>query len=107
MWRWLKARRSGTTPSPRQRLRIDAALRIRLAYWRGNVMALHRELVEEEKVGVHRLRASQHCIARLRPMSAAATEPRHVAAFREPRWGRMRPAAFGAQLIGSALRIGL
>ncbi|WP_280272961.1 hypothetical protein [Nocardia wallacei] len=51
VWRWLHARRAGVAASPRPRFRIDDELRVRLAYWRANVMALHRELVEAEKIG--------------------------------------------------------
>ena len=51
VWRWLAARRGGVGPMPRRRFRLDDGLRVRLAYWRGNVMALHRELVEVEKAG--------------------------------------------------------
>ena len=51
VWRWLAARRAGDDPLPRRRARIDDELRVRLAYWRGNVMALHRELVAAESAG--------------------------------------------------------
>lgn len=51
VWRWLAARRGGVGPVTRRRFRLDDRLRVRLAYWRGNVMALHRELVEVEKAG--------------------------------------------------------
>jgi len=51
VWRWLATRRAGIGPVPRRRFRLDDELRVRLAYWRGNVMALHRELVAAEKAG--------------------------------------------------------
>ncbi|MGW3281156.1 Mu transposase C-terminal domain-containing protein [Nocardia rhamnosiphila] len=51
VWRWLKARRVGAAPAPRRRVLVDDELRVRLAYWRGNVMALHRELVDSERAG--------------------------------------------------------
>ncbi|RRQ26222.1 ISNCY family transposase [Rhodococcus sp. Eu-32] len=51
VWRWLAVRRDKVEPVARQRFRLDNALRVRLAYWRGNVLALHRELVAAEKAG--------------------------------------------------------
>ncbi|WP_342215364.1 transposase [Nocardia cyriacigeorgica] len=51
VWRWLRARRSQAVPVRRERFSIDERLRVRLAYWRGNAAALHRELVEAEKAG--------------------------------------------------------
>ncbi|MGW5922284.1 Mu transposase C-terminal domain-containing protein [Nocardia fluminea] len=52
VWRWLRAHRAGTADAtPRRGFVVDDAVRVRLAYWRGNVMALHRELVAEEKAG--------------------------------------------------------
>ncbi len=51
VWRWLRARRSQAVPVRRERFGIDERLRVRLAYWRGNAAALHRELVEAEKAG--------------------------------------------------------
>ncbi|GGN97863.1 hypothetical protein GCM10011610_64280 [Nocardia rhizosphaerihabitans] len=51
---WLAARREPRSP---ERFRIDAALRVRLAYWRGNASALHRELRQRERDGGHRRRA--------------------------------------------------
>lgn len=47
VWRWVAARRHGHTPASRDRFRIDDQLRVRLAYWRGNAAALHRELAAE------------------------------------------------------------
>ncbi|WP_445944910.1 Mu transposase C-terminal domain-containing protein [Rhodococcus sp. M8-35] len=52
VWRWVRARRTPPPPpKKRGRFRIDADLRVRLAYWRGNASALHRELLEQEKQG--------------------------------------------------------
>lgn len=51
VWRWLAVRRAKAEPIQRQRFRLDDTLRVRLAYWRGNVLALHRELVAAEKAG--------------------------------------------------------
>lgn len=52
VWRWLRARRTGHDGAPPRRgFVIDNALRVRLAHWRGNVMALHRKLVAEVKSG--------------------------------------------------------
>ncbi|MEV3959418.1 Mu transposase C-terminal domain-containing protein [Nocardia sp. NPDC050193] len=52
VWRWIAARRA-ELPMDRERarFRIDAALRVRLAYWRGNASALHRELRKRECEG--------------------------------------------------------
>lgn len=48
MWRWVaRARSQVGPPAERDRFRIDDQLRVRLAYWRGNAAALHRELVAE------------------------------------------------------------
>ena len=53
MWRWLgRGRSTGeVTPPGRARFVVDEALRRRLAYWRGNVAALHRELVAAAAAG--------------------------------------------------------
>lgn len=52
VWRWVAARRAATPMErERERFRIDPQLRVRLAYWRGNASALHRELREQEKSG--------------------------------------------------------
>lgn len=50
VWRWVQTRRR---PPPRTSpgFGIDAELRVRLAYWRGNASALHCELVERERGG--------------------------------------------------------
>ncbi|MGY5230130.1 Mu transposase C-terminal domain-containing protein [Nocardia asiatica] len=53
VWRWIAARRADGGPAEREstRFRIDAELRVRLAYWRGNASALHRELRAREREG--------------------------------------------------------
>ncbi|WP_407675005.1 Mu transposase C-terminal domain-containing protein [Nocardia puris] len=52
VWRWVAARRAATPMvHERERFRLDQQLRIRLAYWRGNASALHRELREQERNG--------------------------------------------------------
>ncbi|MGW5455746.1 Mu transposase C-terminal domain-containing protein [Nocardia sp. NPDC003979] len=51
VWRWVAARRTASTSPETQRFRIDAQLRVRLAYWRGNASALHRELRQRERGG--------------------------------------------------------
>ena len=48
VWRWVSRARSLARPAERERFRIDERLRVRLAYWRGNAAALHRELVAEQ-----------------------------------------------------------
>ncbi|WP_246023531.1 hypothetical protein [Nocardia yunnanensis] len=52
VWRWVAARRAATPMAhERERFRLDEQLRIRLAYWRGNASALHRELRARERSG--------------------------------------------------------
>ena len=51
VWRWVSRARSQARQAERDRFRIDEQLRVRLAYWRGNVAALHRELVAEHAGG--------------------------------------------------------
>ncbi|MGW4126137.1 Mu transposase C-terminal domain-containing protein [Nocardia sp. NPDC004711] len=53
VWRWVQAGRTPPEPAapPRGRFQIDADLRVRLAYWRGNASALHRELLEHARDG--------------------------------------------------------
>ncbi|GAB3934839.1 hypothetical protein GCM10027614_08570 [Micromonospora vulcania] len=53
VWRWLQqAETTGrATAEPRDRFVVDLALRRRLAYWRGNVSAVHRELVAAAAAG--------------------------------------------------------
>jgi putative transposase len=52
MWRWV-ARAVGRTTkrAGRPRFTVDDELRQRLAFWRGNVAAVHRELVEAAAAG--------------------------------------------------------
>ena len=51
VWRWVSRARSQARRAKRDRFRIDEQLRVRLAYWRGNAAALHRELVAEHAGG--------------------------------------------------------
>lgn len=51
VWRWVAAMRTASTSAASPRFRIDAQLRVRLAYWRGNASALHRELRQRERDG--------------------------------------------------------
>lgn len=53
VWRWLDRGRSTGAAGPpvRARFVVDDALRRRLAYWRGNVAAVHRELVAAAAAG--------------------------------------------------------
>jgi len=51
VWRWVSRARSRARPAEPDRFRIDDRLRVRLAYWRGNAAALHRELVAEQADG--------------------------------------------------------
>ena len=53
VWRWLeRARATGlVVGGARERFVIDDALRQRLAFWRGNVSALHRELAAAAAAG--------------------------------------------------------
>jgi putative transposase len=51
VWRWLKAADNAEMKEPRG-LVLTHDLRIRLAFWRGNVRALHRELEEDAAKGV-------------------------------------------------------
>jgi putative transposase len=45
VWQWVAAaRRRNRAPRQRDRFRIDDRLRVRLAYWRGNAVAVQREL---------------------------------------------------------------
>ncbi|GAA2847785.1 hypothetical protein Acy02nite_02780 [Actinoplanes cyaneus] len=51
VWRWL-AHVAGRAPSSeRARFTLDAALRQRLAFWRGNVAAVHWELTATAAAG--------------------------------------------------------
>lgn len=49
LWRWLRAAREtgNLEAAKRGRVVVDENLRRRLAYWRGNVAAVHRELTAE------------------------------------------------------------
>src|SRR3954453_23564876 len=46
VWRWMAQAKGKTRPDARSQFTVDAALRQRLAFWRGNVAAVHRELVQ-------------------------------------------------------------
>jgi putative transposase len=45
VWRWVAQATGRVQPVQRSRFTVDDALRQRLAFWRGNVAAVHRELV--------------------------------------------------------------
>ncbi len=49
VWRWIANARAGgdLDGRPRSQFVVTDQLRQRLAHWRGNVAALHRELVEQ------------------------------------------------------------
>jgi putative transposase len=52
VWRWVtRARTPSSNSSQGRRFEIDDHLRVRLAYWRGNAAALHRELLAEAPAG--------------------------------------------------------
>ncbi|GAA0926094.1 hypothetical protein Vau01_122540 [Virgisporangium aurantiacum] len=51
VWRWAALAAGRAEPAVRPRLTLDAALRERLAFWRGNVTAVHRELVDAAAAG--------------------------------------------------------
>ncbi len=51
VWRWLSSRRKNQPTVARARFRIDDHLRVRLAFWRGNAAALHRELCADAARG--------------------------------------------------------
>jgi len=53
MWRWIgQSRRTGNpSQGPRDRFVVTDELRERVAYWRGNVSAVHRELVAAQAAG--------------------------------------------------------
>lgn len=51
MWRWVALATGRAEPVVRQRLTLDPGLRERLAFWRGNIAAVHRELVDAAAVG--------------------------------------------------------
>lgn len=49
VWRWLAGGRARDDARPH--FEVDEGLRRRLAFWRGNVVAVHRELVGEQDAG--------------------------------------------------------
>lgn len=49
MWRWLAGGRARDDARPH--FEVDEGLRRRLAFWRGNVVAVHRELTSEQAAG--------------------------------------------------------
>ena len=53
MWRWVRQARGGEGLSrrPRGRFRVTDEIRQRLAFWRGNAAAVHRELAATAKAG--------------------------------------------------------
>jgi len=46
VWRWVAQESRKAEPVPRPQFTLDEGLRERLAFWRGNVSALHRELLD-------------------------------------------------------------
>ncbi len=50
VWRWVAAATGSATPT-RKRFVVTAEVRQRLAFWRGNVVAVHRELVDAAAAG--------------------------------------------------------
>ena len=99
VWRWLdRARSTGMVAGkPRDRLVVDDELRRRLAYWRGNVSALHREMVAAAAAGG----AAAPSLATLQRAVARDLSPGARAGLRkgEPVIGafelfRRRPAAY-------------
>ncbi len=51
VWRWVAQAMGRAEPTVRPRLVLDDGLRERLAFWRGNAAAVHRELVDAAAVG--------------------------------------------------------
>ena len=51
VWRWVAQAKDRGQPAQRSRFTVDDALRQRLAFWRGNVAAVHRELVQAAAQG--------------------------------------------------------
>lgn len=51
VWRWVAQAKDRAQPVQRSRFTVDAVVRQRLAFWRGNVAAVHRELVQAEAEG--------------------------------------------------------
>ena len=46
VWRWVAQATDRVQPAQRSRFTVDDALRQRLAFWRGDVAAVHRELMQ-------------------------------------------------------------
>jgi putative transposase len=51
MWRWVALAVGRADPAERPRYLLDDQVRQRLAFWRGNVLAVYRELVQAEADG--------------------------------------------------------
>lgn len=53
VWRWVRQARAGEGLSrrPRGRFQVTDEIRQRLAFWRGNAAAVHRELAATAKAG--------------------------------------------------------
>lgn len=51
VWRWVAQALGRTESSTRSQFVLDERLRKRLAFWRGNVLAVHRELVDAAAAG--------------------------------------------------------
>ena len=53
VWRWVRQARAGEglDRRPRRRFEVTDEIRQRLAFWRGNAAAVHRELVEAARHG--------------------------------------------------------
>ena len=53
VWRWVRQARAGEglDRRPRGRFEVTDEIRQRLAFWRGNAAAVHRELAEAAKAG--------------------------------------------------------
>jgi putative transposase len=53
VWRWVRQARTGEglDRRPRERFQVTDEIRQRVAFWRGNVAAVHRELAAAAKAG--------------------------------------------------------
>src|SRR5258708_39249294 len=53
VWRWVRQARAGEglDRRPRERFQVTDKIRQRVAFWRGNVAAVHRELAAAAKAG--------------------------------------------------------
>jgi putative transposase len=53
VWRWVRQARAGggLDRRPRERFQVTDEIRQRVAFWRGNVAAVHRELAAAAKAG--------------------------------------------------------